>query len=360
MRPPLLARQHPDRRLVAVRPLADESATRTGAAAYGDWRSDAPGVRRKLTAADMPAPGATPLGRATPRASSRGPTARCRRRPTGFAVSLFASGLDQPRVVRVAPNGDVFVAESAAGRVTRAHAPPTARRRPRAPRPSPPGSIARSASPSIRRAPTRTTSMSPRPTGSCASPIARGETTAAGPAEIVVPSLPAGRGHWTRDLAFSPDGKTMFVSVGSASNIAEDMPDAPAEGLAAFVGEHTRSARPGARRRIAPTCSPSIPTAASMRVVRDRHAQLLGPDGRSRRPRRCGARSTSATLLGDDLPPDYVTSVKPGAFYGWPWFYIGDHEDPRLAGAARRSRRGRDRARRAVPGPFRAARHHVL
>ena len=86
--------------------------TRVGVAAYGDWRSDAPGVRRKMTPADMPpplasAPAANP-SQIVPRPAGAAPKV-----PPGFAVSEFASGLRQPRVVRIAPNGDIFVAESA-------------------------------------------------------------------------------------------------------------------------------------------------------------------------------------------------------------------------------------------------------
>src|SRR5256885_15926889 len=83
----------------------------TGAAAYGDWRSDAPGVRRKITPADMPPPYETA-------SAERGPTVVTRpanawpKAPSGFVVELFASGLDNPRLIRVSPSGDVFVAES--------------------------------------------------------------------------------------------------------------------------------------------------------------------------------------------------------------------------------------------------------
>src|ERR1700761_8277673 len=88
----------------------------TGAAAYGDWRTDMPGVRRKITSADMPPPYETA-------SASRGPTVVPRpanawpKAPPGFVVELFASGLDNPRLLRVAPNGDVFVAESGPGRI---------------------------------------------------------------------------------------------------------------------------------------------------------------------------------------------------------------------------------------------------
>src|SRR5579863_10183979 len=95
---------------------AQEAPVRTGAAAYGDWRTDAPGVRRKITAADMPAPMATPPV-ANPSWVAAQPSGAWPKAPPGFSVSLFAKDLAEPRTIRVAPNGDIFVAESRAGRV---------------------------------------------------------------------------------------------------------------------------------------------------------------------------------------------------------------------------------------------------
>ena len=327
MRPPLLLASV----LIAASSLlalADDTGTRTGAAAYGDWRSDAPGVRRKLTEADMPAPGAT-RSAANPSWAVARPEGAWPKAPEGFAVSLFASGLKEPRVVRVAPNGDVFVAESAAGRVTVFSAAD--------------GAAKAATSAVFADGLHRPFGIAFYPTGpdpryvyvaetDCVVrfPYSSGETKAAGPAEVVVPSLPSGRGHWTRDLAFSADGKTLFVSVGSGSNEADAMPDAPAEGLAAFVAKHALGAAWGAEENRADVLA-------------------FDPDGGGRRVFATGLRNCSGLAvhpqtaalwcavnerdsLGDDLPPDYATSVKPGAFYGWPWFYIGAHEDPRLKG----------------------------
>ena len=95
--------------------LADQ-AVRTGATAFGDWRSDAPGVRRLITSAALPAPFATrSAANISQRAARTG--ADIPKAPAGFTVDLFASGLNMPRVIRVAPNGDIFVAETGAGRV---------------------------------------------------------------------------------------------------------------------------------------------------------------------------------------------------------------------------------------------------
>src|SRR5208337_2683851 len=200
--------------LFAATALAADDV-RTGPAAYGDWRTDAPGVRRLITPADMPPPDAT---RSVANPSRRAPRtpAVTPRAPPGFSVDLFAEGLSAPRVIRTAPNGDIFVADSGAGRVLVFRGDATT------PAPVqgevfaadlqrvfgvafyPPGAdphwVYVATPGSVRRF-----------------PYLSGDLKAAGPAEVVVRDLPSGGVHWTRDLAFSPDGATMFVSVGSAT-----------------------------------------------------------------------------------------------------------------------------------------------
>ena len=101
--------------LVAGAALGAEDA-RTGSAAYGDWHTDAPGVRRLIRPADLPTPYAT-LSAANPSRLSARAASQVPKAPPGFVVDLFADGLATPRVIRTAPNGDVFVAETGAGRV---------------------------------------------------------------------------------------------------------------------------------------------------------------------------------------------------------------------------------------------------
>src|SRR6266566_6804510 len=101
---------------VATAGFAEAPPVLTGAAAYGDWRNDAPGVRRKITPADMPPPYETASANHGPTVVAR-PANAWPKAPPGFVVELFAGGLDNPRAVRVAPNGDVFVAESEPGRI---------------------------------------------------------------------------------------------------------------------------------------------------------------------------------------------------------------------------------------------------
>jgi glucose/arabinose dehydrogenase len=94
----------------------DAGKTLTGKDALGDWTSDVPGVRRKLTLADLASPYETPSVRNQPRVVKR-PEGAWPKAPEGFAVTEFATGLTEPRVIVRAPNGDLFLAESRANRV---------------------------------------------------------------------------------------------------------------------------------------------------------------------------------------------------------------------------------------------------
>ena len=309
--------------LFAASALAADKV-RTGAAAYGDWRTDAPGVRRLITPADMPPPDATP---SVANAAQRAPRtlAVAPRAPPGFSVDLFAEGLSGPRVIRTAPNGDIFVAESGAGRVLAFRGDGTT--------PAPVrGDVFAAGLPRVFGMAFYPLGSDPRwvyvaTSGSVLRiPYRSGDTKAAGPAEPVVRKLPADGSHWTRDLAFSADGGTMFVSVGSATNDAD------------------RVATP-VKAEIA-----RAPLGASFGEERDRADVLaFDPDGGHERVYATGLRNCSGLTvepstgdlwcavnerdgLGDDLPPDYATRVTEGAFYGWPWYYIGAHEDPRHKG----------------------------
>ena len=200
--------------------ISQERPVLTGKAALGDWRDDKPGVRRRVTLNDLPPPYATSSARNPPGVESnwRGQAPLV---PAGFEIKLFASGLDRPRLLRAAPNGDIFVAESAAGRV-------------RVLRPSPDGAKADAveifASGLSRPFGINFYPPGPNPqwvyvanTDSVVRFAYRsGDLKARDKPQTVVASLPSG-GHWTRDLVFSRDGRRMFVSVGSASNVAEGL-----------------------------------------------------------------------------------------------------------------------------------------
>ena len=113
--------------MLAAVPAALADPPRTGAAAYGDWHDDAPGVARHITPDAMPPPFASQSVARGPSVVER-PAGAALHVPPGFVVDEFASGLDRPRVLRVAPNGDVFLAESGAGRIRVFRAPDGASR----------------------------------------------------------------------------------------------------------------------------------------------------------------------------------------------------------------------------------------
>jgi len=308
-------------------PAAAE-APRTGAAAYGDWRSDAPGVVRQITPDALPLPHASPSTSRFPSVVEHPEEAELRV-PAGFRVTLFASGLDQPRTLRVAPNGDVFVAEAGANRV-RAFRTPDGADQPAqsvifaAGLTSPFGIAFWPPGPEPRFLYVAATDKVVR------FPYRAGDLTARGEPETLVPRLPTG-GHWTRDVVFSPDGQRMFVSVGSESNVATSLRGRDAAANAAWDAAHGLGAPWGDETGRA-------------------QVRSFDPDGGSEHLYAAGLRNCSAEAiqpatgalwcavnerdgLGDDLPPDYATAVREGAFYGWPWYYIGGHPEPRLANA---------------------------
>jgi glucose/arabinose dehydrogenase len=294
----------------AIGALGESPPILTGAGAYGDWRADAPGVRRKTTPADMPPPYETA-------SANRGPTVLARpanaslKAPPGFIVELFASGLDNPRLIRVAPGGDIFVAESEPGRIRVLRA------------------VDGAAKPEIRTfaeelyQPFGIAFWPPGPNpryvyvantdNVVRFPYRSGDLQPAGPAEPIVTGLPRG-GHWTRDVVFSADGSRMFVSIGSRSNAADRLINAPwqsDEGRALILsftpeGKDKRFFATGLRNCVGMAAQPG---------TGDLWCSVSERDG-----------------LGDDLVPDYLTRVREGAFYGWPWFYIGANEDPRHRG----------------------------
>jgi glucose/arabinose dehydrogenase len=249
--------------------------------------------------------------------------------PEGFEVEEFASGLDTPRVMRRAPNGDVFLSESGAGRVLVYAADDEA-------------------AGGLSATPTVFAEGLDRPFGiafypqddpeyvyvAAADQVVRypyteGDTQAAGPAEVIIADIPTER-HWTRDLAVAPDGEHLFVSIGSASNVAGAMPEKTPDQIEAWEDEHGRGAAWGAEEDRA--------------VVR-----VFDPEGDEVRNYATGLRNCSGMTihpdtedlwctgnerdhLGADVVPDFLTTVEDEGFYGWPWFYTGGYEDPAHAG----------------------------
>jgi glucose/arabinose dehydrogenase len=292
---------------VAIRPRPAEALLR-GHDAFGDFSTDHPGVRRMITAADLPAPYATSSAEnrasVVPRPSDAWPQA-----PAGFQVQLFATGLDEPRKIITAPNGDLVVAESDAGAITIFRGVKSD------------GSFAQKET--FASGLKRPFGLAFYPTG--ANPqylyvgntgsvvryaYQNGDLKSRGKAETIVPNLPTGTlvggpGHWTRDVVFSQDNSKMFVAVGSYSNVNDNSLEKRRANILEFTpeGKSEQIYASGIRNPVGLAIDPR--TGEIWASVNERDE------------------------LGDDLPPDYITHVSEGGFYGWPWFYIGDHEDPR-------------------------------
>ena len=296
-------------------------AVRQGPSAYGDWRGDAPGVVRHLTAADLLPPAATPSASRGPRVVPRPPGA-LPRVPPGFTVQLWATGLDTPRSLRTAPNGDVFLAESGAGRIR------VWKTRPGSDHPDAPATFAAGLDQPFGIAfwpPSQPRYVYVAETSRVVRFPYDGGGVAAGPAEVIVAHLPEG-GHWTRDLAAAPDGSFLFVSVGSASNVAQGMRGVVGRpGPASIAGAGTGDeAGRAAVFRFAPAGG-ALDLVAS--GIRNCVGLAIEPKTKA-----LWCATNERDGMGDDLPPDYATRVQAGAFYGWPWYYIGDHEDGRHRG----------------------------
>lgn len=306
-------------------------STALGADFYDNWRQDRPGVQRRLTVADIPPP-KRGTSKEEPDLNNHPRIvhlagARPKVGP-GFAVQLYASGLSQPREIRIAPNGDVFVAESGAGQILVFKAAD--------------GNGHLAAPHVFAKGLTRPFGMAfyplgpdPKwvyvgePTRIIRLPYKSGETVTGGPAQTVIPNLP-GNHHWTRAIVVAADGKTLLYSIGSGSNEAGDMPATPPGGPRAFIAAHP----------LGEAWGPELGRA---------EVRQFNPDGGNAHAYATGLRNcvdmalqpgsgalwcvvNERDALGDNTPPDYATSVRPGAFYGWPWYYIGGHPDPRLGG----------------------------
>ena len=290
----------------------DSKEVLTGPDAFGDWTTDAPGVRRKITVDDLDEPFSTPSAQNHPKVVDR-PEDAWPQAPEGFEVSAFAEGLEEPRVIVRAPNGDLFVAESRANRVR----------------------VLRDAdgdgSPEVNQV---FAEGLDRPFGIAFYPVGddpefvyvgntgsvvrfpykSGDVEASGEAEVLIEDIPTGNenvgggGHWTRDLAFSQDGATLFVAVGSRSNVSDDESEERRARILAFDpdGTNERNYAVGIRNPVGLDIHPE--TGAVWTSVNER-------DG-----------------LGDNIVPDYITEVVEGGFYGWPWYYLGPNQDPRHDG----------------------------
>jgi glucose/arabinose dehydrogenase len=291
-----------------------------------DWRNDAPGRPHKIDLATLPAPYATPSARNTPKRVPRPPDARLLT-PPGFKVDVFARDLEGPRRMIVGANGDIFVTETRGGRVSVLH-------------PAADGYSAASTS-------VFATNLN-QPFGIAFYPNAanptwlyvaetnrvvrfsfeKGDVRAKSAPEVVVSGLPTG-GHSTRDIVFSPDGRRLFVSVGSESNVAETMPRKTLPQAQKWDAAHGLGATWDMEENRANVLVFEVGSKSRGKVFA---SGLRNCVGLTLQPQTNDLWCTTneRDLLGDDLVPDYSTRIREGGFYGWPWYYMGSNEDPRL------------------------------
>ena len=276
----------------------------TGQQAFSNTASLKPGMAHKITAADLPKPGATPSGN-TPggRGAVRPPDAMPQA-PAGFKVSIYVSeGLTNPRQIRVAPNGDYFVADTSAGEV-KIFRGISADGKPQQSSVYVTGLRGAfginfyplGASPQWVYVSTTTTVVR--------FAYKNGDLKATGMPETLISDLPAGGNHTTRDIVFSKDGKSLLVAVGSASNNNDDQKEFHRANVLEYTpeGKFVGIYASGIRNPVGLAINPETGELWTSINERDTY--------------------------GDNLVPDYVTSVKRGGFYGWPWFYIGGNYDP--------------------------------
>jgi glucose/arabinose dehydrogenase len=291
-----------------------QSEVLKGQGKAGDWQSDAPGVRHQITMADLPPDLATPSASNGPRVVPAPKNAKPRV-PKGFEVALFATGLINPRYLLTAPNGDIFVTESAAntirvlrdsdgdGRPDINEKFATGLSQPFGLAFYPPG-------------PDPMFLYVANTDGIVRFPYRNGDLRARGKPERIADLSSGGRltggGHWTRDIVFSGDGTKLYASVGSKTNVSDEAAE-PAERERARIfqfepdGSNRTTYAWGIRNAVGIAIQPE---------TGDLWASVNERDG-----------------LGDDLVPDYVTRVLKGGFYGWPWYYLGNHQDPRHKGS---------------------------
>lgn len=279
---------------------------------FTDFHGETPGRIHHITVNDLPQPYATKsaavFSRPVPRPADVWPQA-----PKGFKVQLYSSDLKGPRIIVKAPNGDLFVSETNSGKIM----------------------VLRGMTADGKAEQTSEFASGLRlpfgiafyPRGDNPKfvyigdtdkvvryPYQNGDLKARGPQEVIVPDLPAGPNHFARGVAFSLDNKQMFISVGSHSNVppASNPDPDPLEFHRADVlvanpdGSELKVYASGIRNGSGITINPQ--TGELWTSVNERDE------------------------LGDNLPPDYVTHVQEGGFYGWPWYYTGGHQDPRFPG----------------------------
>jgi glucose/arabinose dehydrogenase/cytochrome c2 len=292
-----------------------------------NWREDAPGRVHHIDSKNLPAPFTTPSSTNHTSMVSQ-PANATLALPVGFEIKPFFTDLSGPRRMVEAGDGDIFVTETFGGRVA-------------ALRLDKKGVPHKSVFAQGLRQPF---GLAFYPNAEAPKwlyvaethrvvryPFHDGDLKAGGAAEIVIADLPSGSGHFTRDLAFSRDGKQLFVSVGSASNVAEKMSKKAPVDVAAWEKAHGLGAAwdEESNRATVLVFEAAAPAAPVIYAsgIRNCVGLTVQPANGA-----LWCTTNERDALGDDLVPDYSTRVSKGDFYGWPWYYIGSNEDPRLKG----------------------------
>ena len=300
-----------------------------GSEKSANWRLDAPGRLHRITVASLPPPFATPSSRNSSSVVPK-PAGATLALPSGFQIEPFATGLAGPRKMLIAPNGDILVTEISGGRVTVLHPTPDGRRAGGTdvylkglrqpfglafyPNAQNPQWLYVAETNRVTRYAYQVGDVKPR-----------GET------QIVVPQLPSGVGHSTRDIAFSQDGRHLFVSVGSGSNVADTMSKKTPEQIKSWEAQHGFGASWDIEtdRAAVLVFDAAAPGASTLFAggIRNCVSLTVQPANGA-----LWCTTNERDALGDDLVPDYSTRMKRGSFFGWPWYYLGSIEDPRLKG----------------------------
>jgi glucose/arabinose dehydrogenase len=254
----------------------------------------------RIQVKDLPAPFATESASKRVQVIPR-PQSAALQVPKGFTVTPFAQGLSRPRWLMVAPNGDVFLSESYDNRV-------------RLLRDANQDGIAElntvfaeglNQPLGMAISPDQTSFYIANTDAVVRYPYQMGQTQLQGKPTVITRLTGGGYNqHWTRNLIFSPDGKKLYVSVGSASNVDPEDPPRATIQVMNPDGSDRRTFASGLRNPVGLAFNPI--TQLLYTTVNER-------DG-----------------LGDDLVPDYLTSVQPNGFYGWPYSYLGSNPEPRV------------------------------
>jgi len=268
--------------------------TLRGEGSFNDWTNERPGNHYLIKPSDLPQPYATDSApnqsKVVPRPANAWPQV-----PNGFKIDQALTGLEQPRTIVTAPDGDLFLAESNPGRIRVLRGF------------SADGKVVTNeVFASDLTMPYGIAFYPPGPNpqyvyvGNTNSivrfPYKNGDLKASGPAQVVVASIPGGSkyggGHWTRSLVFSNDGKKLYVGVGSKANVGDDDSEKNRADVLEFSpdGSDMRIYANGVRNASGLTMNPQ--TGQLWVAVNERDA------------------------LGDDLVPDYVTHIQEGGFYG--------------------------------------------